>query len=140
VAGSVTVTWPLWQVQMLNGVNSQRAAAGLAPLALCYPLARAAGSHSDDQAAMGNMTHLGSDGSYLGDRADGAGYHNWSTLSENIAEGYTDEASVMAAWVASPDHLENMLRPEFTAVGFGQATSSSGVWYWTQDFGAGGTC
>jgi uncharacterized protein YkwD len=125
---------------MLGLLNAQRFAVGLAPLSLCYPLASAAESHSADQAAINNMTHVGSDSSYLGERADAFGYANWSELAENIGEGYTSVDSVMAAWVASHDHLENMLHPSFTDVGFGEGTSSTGIWYWTQDFGANGRC
>jgi uncharacterized protein YkwD len=125
---------------MLNEVNAQRALVGSGPLTLCLPLDRAAEVHSDDQASMDQMTHIGSDGSGLGQRADAAGYLNWTTLAENIGQGYTSAESVMAAWVASPDHLENMNYPQLTNVGFGQSTSRTGDWFWTQDFGVDGSC
>jgi uncharacterized protein YkwD len=38
---------------------------------------------------------------------------------ENLAEGFINIESVMTAWMNSQTHRENILRPEFTEVGFG---------------------
>ena len=135
-----TFTVPGWQVEMLNDVNGQRAGAGLGALTLCPRLDLAAAGHSDDQAATNRLSHVGSNGSGLGQRANAAGYLGWTTLGENIGEGFTTVDSVMAAWMDSPDHRANILGAAFTNVGFGESTSSSGLWFWTQDFGVDGAC
>jgi uncharacterized protein YkwD len=121
---------------MLGQVNAQRAAVGAGPLTLCYQLADAAEAHSADQAGTSTLSHVGSDGSGLGSRANGAGYTRWTALGENVAEGFTDVHAVMVAWMNSPDHRQNILDPRFSAVGFGEATAPRGLWFWTQDFGS----
>lgn len=126
--------------EMLANVNSQRAAAGAAPLGWCATLAAAAQAHSADQAARSAMSHTGGDGSDIAARANRAGYVGWATLGENVAYGYRSVASVMTGWMGSDSHRDNLLNPAFTHVGFGLAVSSGGTLYWTQDFGAAGTC
>jgi uncharacterized protein YkwD len=131
-------TWP--EASLLAQVNAQRANAGAAPLAWCAALGRAASQHSLDQATRNLMTHYGLYGSNVGMRADYAGYLGWSNLGENIAAGFTSEAAVLTAWMASPPHRANVLNPVFTHVGSGFASSANGTVYWTQDFGRNGTC
>ena len=124
---------------MLAAVNAQRSANGAPPLTLCGTLMRAAQAHSEDQAAHQSMTHIGSDGSSMTDRAVRAGYAGWNRLAENVAAGYPDIPSVMAGWMGSTGHRANLLEPASTHLGVGQAVSGSTI-YWTQDFGAGGAC
>ncbi|CAG8754041.1 18188_t:CDS:2, partial [Dentiscutata erythropus] len=64
----------------------------------------------------------------------GAGPVSLNSAGENVAEGYSDEKSVMAGWMASPGHRDNILNPGFKDAGFAQAGT-----YWTQDFGSGGS-
>ncbi len=125
---------------MLDSLNAQRAGAGLAPLTLCNSLLRAAQGHSDDQAQIDTMTHTGSDGSGIGERADSAGYADWTALGENVAMGYSTVDNVMAAWMASPGHRANILNPAYRDVGLAESFATDGTPYWTQDFGASGSC
>jgi uncharacterized protein YkwD len=125
---------------MMGDLNAQRAAAGIGPLVVCNTLRNSAEAHSQDQANMNVMTHSGSNGSDIGQRADGAGYSGWQTLGENVAYGFLSVDSVMTAWMNSPGHRANILNGAFTSVGLGEVASASGVEYWTQDFGASGHC
>ena len=109
-------------------------------LTLCASLGRAAQDHSADQAATRVMSHTGSDGSTLRMRVERAGYLGWMGIAENVAAGYPDVASVMAAWMASSGHRANLLATATEHVGFGMARASDGTLYWTQDFGRSGTC
>jgi uncharacterized protein YkwD len=129
-----------WQDQMLASINAQRAAAGKPALARCGSLDRAAQAHTEDQAATNTMTHTGSDGSTLGPRANRAGYLGWTSLGENVAMGYSTVDAVMIGWMNSSGHRANLLNGGYTHVGVGLAHSASGQAYWTQDFGASGTC
>jgi uncharacterized protein YkwD len=52
---------------------------------------------------------------------------------EDIAEGQTTVAQVVASWMASPGHRANILGP-YTQVGHGEATDSRGNRYWCVDF------
>src|SRR5262245_5788290 len=79
---------PAWEVAMLSRINAERAAVGAGPLSTCGTLRRAAQGHSLDQAAHSSMTHTGSDGSTLKQRAERSGYTGWTSLGENVAYGY----------------------------------------------------
>ena len=122
--------------KMLALINGQRAAVGAPPVQLCAALAVAAQRHSQDQGDHGRISHTGSDGSSLQQRAESAGYHGWTALGENVAMGQHSIDQVMADWMASPGHRANILNPTYTSVGFGLAKGAT----WTQDFGRSGTC
>ena len=69
-------------------------------------------------------------------RALDCGYTQNASWGENIAFGQPTAASVMAAWIASPPHQQNLSDPSFQAIGVGVAADSSGAVYWVQDFGS----
>ncbi len=79
-----------------------------------------------------------SHGSDFSARISAVGFH-WSMVGENIAAGYDTPASVVRAWMASPDHCRNILSPSFLDVGTGVSRRSVagaiGPGTWTQDFG-----
>lgn len=131
---------PSWASEMLARINSERAAAGRAPVTLCPTLMTAAQRHSNDQAANSRMSHTGSNGSTLSQRAEAAGYRNWTALAENVAAGQGTVTVVMNAWMASSGHRTNLLSANYQHVGVGRATSGSGALYWTQKFGRSGSC
>jgi len=128
-----------WAADMLSQVNAQRSANGAAPLAPCAALARAAQSHTEDQAAHHTMTHTGSDGSNISVRAARVGYTGWSGLAENVAMGYPSVTAVMTGWMNSAGHRANLLNAAYNHIGLGLAYDGATP-YWTQDFGANGAC
>ena len=122
---------------VLRLVNQERTARGLSALTLSQKLDTAADRHSDDMATQGYFSHTGQDGSNVGTRIERAGYTRWRTWGENIAAGQRSAASVVQAWMNSPGHRANILKPNFTHMGLGYVTNSSGTPYWTQVFAAG---
>ena len=125
-------------IEMLGLVNQARSAARVcgdtsfaaaAPLSLERRLTRAAQLHSQDMEARQTMSHTGSDGSDLRDRATRQGYQ-WSRLGENVAYGYTSPAGVVTGWLGSPGHCANIMNPDFTELGVGLEGT-----FWTQLFG-----
>ena len=69
-------------------------------------------------------------------RPDGSA---WSTVSgaaygENIARGQNSAEKVIAAWMTSTSHRENMLRASYGSVGI-CAYKVNGVMHWVQLFG-----
>ncbi|HEY0965535.1 MAG TPA: FG-GAP-like repeat-containing protein [Candidatus Saccharimonadales bacterium] len=64
----------------------------------------------------------------------------WSIVGENIAAGYSSPSTVFNAWMASPSHKANLLRPQFTKTGVGVYRDSDGKHWWTQLFAACSTC
>jgi len=95
----------------------------------------AARSHSKDMACNSFFSHTGSDGSSPSSRISREGY-SWSAVAENIAAGYGDPATVVAGWMGSQGHKDNILNPNYTEIGIGYvyvAGSPYGA-YWTADF------
>jgi uncharacterized protein YkwD len=131
--------------EMLTLVNAARARGGVcgnvsfrASRALRYDsvLERVAQKHSEDMNAaneLGHISPVGSiynpAGSVLRDRINREGY-SWQVIGENVAWNYPEVAELVAAWLDSPHHCENILNPEFTELGVGKAGT-----YWTQNFG-----
>lgn len=70
-------------------------------------------------------------------RPDGS---DWYTVNpdlmygENLADGYTTADAVVNAWMASPEHKANILKPDFTTVAVSTAVKN-GKTYWAQEFG-----
>lgn len=93
-------------------------------------LAKATDVHSKDMFTNNYFSHTGLDGTTPGDRITAAGYV-WSTYGENIALGYSDEASVMNAWLNSEGHCKNIMNGNFKEMGAGKEGT-----YWTEIFGA----
>jgi uncharacterized protein YkwD len=108
-------------------INAQRTSRGLAPLALDAQLGRAATAFANDMVARQFFDHVSPDGVTLLDRLRDAGWLPSSgawTAGENIAWGSSDlgtPAGIVAAWMASPGHRANILRPSFATIGLGIA-------------------
>jgi uncharacterized protein YkwD len=132
---------PSWVTELVGLVNAERARYGLGPLLLCARLTAAAQGHSDHQARIRTMTHVGADGSDHGVRITRAGYQ-WIWSGENVARGGPEfgVAAIFQAWLASSGHRANILHPAFVHLGVARTTGADGDVYWTQDFGSGGTC
>lgn len=118
-------------VKMLCLVNKERVQLGLPPMGMDDLLVKAARIHSKDQAKMKQMNHTGSDNSLPWDRVTRVGFP-WISVAENVAFGYSNETTVMEAWMNSPGHRANILG---NCQLFGSAVSySDGVPYFTQVF------
>lgn len=96
----------------------------------------AAQSHAADMATHNFLGHEGSSGSMPGDRANAFGY-TWSAVGENVAAGQSTAEEVVATWLDSPLHCENLMSPDFSETGIAHAinyASDKGI-YWVQVFG-----
>jgi uncharacterized protein YkwD len=128
-------------------LNGERADQGLAPLAANDRLATAAAAYAQDLVAGSYFSHTGRDGSGVFDRIERSGYLSpgagW-TLGENLAWGtgiLGTAAEIQQAWMESPGHRANILRPQFREIGIGIAVGApvpagglEGATY-TADFG-----
>jgi uncharacterized protein YkwD len=92
-------------------------------------------AHSRDMGDYNFFSHTGSDGLTVGDRVSNAGY-NWSAVGENIAAGQQTIDTVMAAWLDSPGHCANIMRPLYTEFGMASYSAAGSDYriYWTQVF------
>lgn len=104
--------------ELLARINRERTQRKLPALVLNERLAAAAQSHAEDMAAMGRLSHEGSDGAGLDARLARAGYR-FRFAAENIAAGQSGPANVVASWMKSAGHRRNILAREATEAGIG---------------------
>ena len=108
---------PELEAQMLELVNGERVAAGLAPLAADDELREVARSHSSDMFARGYFSHVTPEGRDPFARIREAGY-TFRTAGENLALAPTLSIA-HTGLMNSPGHRANILRPQFGRVGIG---------------------
>jgi uncharacterized protein YkwD len=119
--------------EVVTRTNQQRRANGCAPLAVDRELTIASIRQSLYMARTGRFTHIWADGTTFVARSHAAGYEQPS--GENIAWGYRTADQVIEAWMASPDHRENILNCGAHSIGTGVAYGTNGLPYYTQVFG-----
>lgn len=125
-----------YDTDLLALTNNERAQAGLPPLRYSPALGQAAQLHAEDMVDNNFFSHTGSDGSSVGSRARANGYA-YSYVGENIAAGSPNPAGALEQWMNSPGHRGNILKPEYTEIGFGYVSDPSSPYghYWVQVFG-----
>jgi uncharacterized protein YkwD len=107
-------------------INAQRARYGVRPLRLSQQLSAAARRHAADMERRHYFSHTSRDGSSFVDRIRRTGYFrrisSWY-VGENLAWGAGPNRSsprgIVAAWMGSPPHKQNMLNSRFREVGIG---------------------
>lgn len=105
-------------------INEHRAANGLAPLSVDPLLVTGARSWSTQMKAAGRISHDPNlSASYTG---------NWSAIGENVGSGPASR-TLNNAFIASPGHNANLLRPDYVALGIGVVTDGP-VIYVTERF------
>lgn len=116
--------------------NAERAKAGLGPLRVSGQLTRSAQGYAEVLATGACFGHTCAPVPEMAERSERAGYLNWQALAENIAGGQRTPERVVADWMASPGHRQNILNGRYTELGVGVA-SGSGTYgiYWAQEFG-----
>ena len=134
-----------YEAEVVRLVNEQRqrgAVCGgqprppVAPLVVMPQLTGAARGHSWDMAMNNYMDHRSADGRTLADRVRAAGFAG-RLYGENIARGYPTPTAVMAGWMESPGHCENIMSYRFRYIGVGYAFTpvNAQQHHWTQNFG-----
>jgi uncharacterized protein YkwD len=144
---AATCGLPNFTASLLARVNQARAAgancgsegvfAATGPVTWNNVLTQAATGHSQDMATNNYFSHTSLDGRTLSQRVDATGYH-WSMLGENIAAGQIGVDAVVNAWMGSPGHCANIMRPELTEMGVAcvpGTASDTYATYWTMDLG-----
>jgi uncharacterized protein YkwD len=119
--------------QLVEAHNLERAKEKLPLLKLEAKLTTAALEHAKDMAEHEMMSHDGSDGSTPEKRVVATGYRYLRT-GENVAEGYKGVGDVMAGWMDSPHHRENILG-EYTEIGVARVLGKDDKPFWCANFG-----
>lgn len=107
-------------------VNEIRAANGLSPLTWNGQIENAAKVRANE--IVSSFSHTRPDGSswYTADAS--------VLYGENLAQYYDSADEVVAAWMNSPSHKANILKPEFKS-GAIAAIEVDGEVYWAEEFG-----
>ena len=105
-------------------VNRKRAQSGESPLKLNPQLQQSAEAHAAELIAADYFAHVSPSGETPVERDREAGYLSDPSagfvVGENLAWGtYTlaTPATIVAAWIASPGHLANILESQYTETG-----------------------
>lgn len=114
------------EAEVIAKVNEIRVANGLNTLRYDASLEASADVRADELTV--RFSHTRPDGS------------DWYTVNpdlmygENLADGYNTADAVVNAWMASPEHKANILKPDFTTVAVSTVVKN-GKTYWAQEFG-----
>lgn len=114
------------EAEVIAKVNDIRVANGLNALRYDASLEASADVRADELTV--RFSHTRPDGS------------DWYTVNpdlmygENLADGYNTADAVVNAWMASPEHKANILKPDFTTVAVSTVVKN-GKTCWAQEFG-----
>ncbi len=126
---------------ILELTNQERISRGLSPLQSDKRLSDVARNHSQDMLNRRFFSHTNPDGKSVRDRVENAypGIFQ-SGVGENIYQFVSYDgsdaniaANLVKGWMDSPGHRENILKPEYVALGVGVFQQSSDL-YATQVF------
>jgi len=127
-------TFPDLEAALHRSVNAVRAERHLIALERRPELDAVALAHSLDMVTRRYLSHESPDGQSPVDRLVRGGVDGFSLAAENL--GITDRADpnreVLAAWLASPTHRDNLYAPPFNATGIGIARAPNGSLVYTQ--------
>lgn len=97
--------------------NQEREKAGLSPLTYNDKLAQAAQAKANDMFAKNYWAHYGPNNENPWQFILSAGYE-YEYAGENLAKNFLFSKGVVDAWMNSPTHKENIVRKEYTDIGF----------------------
>ncbi len=114
-------------------MNKERAAQGLTALKYNANLSEVAKLKALDMKEKNYFSHTSPTYGSPFDMMRSMGI-KYTSAGENIAKGYRTPDAVMKGWMNSPGHKANILNSNFTEIGIGYVTDSSGAGYWVQMF------
>jgi uncharacterized protein YkwD len=106
------------ETQVVDLVNTERLAQGLAAYSVDSRLTAAARIQAADMACNHFTSHTGSDGSSVRVRVERQGYA-WSWIGENFYVGGSGAQTAFDWWMNSTAHRNNLLSPNYTQFGAG---------------------
>jgi uncharacterized protein YkwD len=134
-----------FQQDLLNRINQARAIGRMCGTTF-YKAAEAinwnarlfdaAAAHAGDMAANNYFSHVSLDGRTFSQRISAASY-TWSAVGENIAAGQSTPEQVMAGWLDSPGHCQNIMNPSYTEVAVSCVRNEESLYkrYWAMELG-----
>ncbi len=105
-------------VEKLNEyTNEERQKNNLSSLSVNEKLSTAAYKKAEDMFQKNYWAHFAPDGHTPWDFVLGSGY-SYEFAGENLAKNFLFSKNVVDAWMQSPTHRDNLLRPQYTEVGY----------------------
>jgi uncharacterized protein YkwD len=121
--------------RVIELVNRERAAQGLAAVAVNPVLTRMADDYACELIEDHFFAHISPSGRGPAQRAIEAGYV-FLAVGENLAGGQASPEQVMHEWLTSPQgHRENILQSQWKEIGISVRTGGDFGVYWVQVFG-----
>ncbi|MFZ2025248.1 MAG: CAP domain-containing protein [Microgenomates group bacterium] len=103
--------------QLLSGTNAKRQALGLSPLTYNVTLSQAAALKAQDMFQNDYWSHNSPEGKTPWTFIQQAGY-TYTVAGENLAKNFSTSQGVIDAWMASPTHKDNIIKPSYQDIGF----------------------
>lgn len=103
--------------ELLRQTNKERASLGLSQLRLNATLSQAAAMKAQDMFTNDYWAHNSPQGKTPWSFIQGAGY-SYTIAGENLAKNFSTSDGVVAAWMASPTHRDNIVKPGYQDIGF----------------------
>lgn len=107
--------------RIIQLTNQERQKAGLPPLATSSLLGSAATQKGNHLLEEDYFAHISPSGVTPWFWIQKVGY-SYQIAGENLAVDFTEAEDVVAAWMASPTHRDNLLLPDYTEIGVGVVT------------------
>lgn len=111
------ISYDITSSQLIYLTNLKRQESGSPPLSLNDKLSLAAKEKAEDMFAKNYWAHNSPNGKTPWVFIKDSDY-KYVYAGENLARGFQDSDEVIKAWLASPDHRDNMLSKNYSDVGF----------------------
>ena len=108
---------PVKPAELLSLTNGERGQAGIAPLTSNQILSDAAFLKAKDMFDRQYWAHNAPDGTQPWKWFGDVGY-NYAYAGENLAKNFSSPQAIVSAWMDSKAHKENILKSQYTEVGF----------------------
>ena len=108
------------QSALVQLTNVERKGVGASELTVDPLLTAAAQAHASDMAARSYFSHQGPGGEQPWVWISASGYQ-YAYAGENLATYFYESADVVSAWMASPTHRANIVKPVYKDIGIGIA-------------------
>ena len=114
--GVLGITANIDQKKVIELTNIEREKKGLPPVLENEALDKAARLKAENMFSENYWAHFAPSGKTPWDFILGAGYH-FTFAGENLAKNFYSSDEVVAAWMASPTHRDNLLNSHYKDIG-----------------------
>lgn len=114
--GILGISGNIDQKKLIELTNIERQKKGLSPVSENDALNKAAILKAQNMLSENYWAHFAPSGKTPWDFILGAGY-KFTVAGENLAKNFSSADNVVAAWMASPTHRDNLLNPKYQDIG-----------------------